>query len=63
MKTHIRLVRTVARASLACAWCRYPLIAYDAVYSPTVDGVALARYCSSRCAEWNTTAALEVAYQ
>jgi hypothetical protein len=61
--TFIRLNRTVARTSTSCGRCAYPIEPYQSQYAPTVGGVALALYCSERCASRSTRARLEVSYE
>jgi hypothetical protein len=63
MAPFIRLSRVVNRAPFNCRWCSYPVVEYQSRYSPSIGGVALADYCSPRCAESNTAARLEVAYE
>jgi hypothetical protein len=62
MMPHIRLVRTVARAETRCCWCPWVIAPLSSVYSPTIGGVALGRYCSHDHAERSVTAPVELAY-
>lgn len=61
--TFIRLNRHVAREHSACHRCAYPIAVYSSAYEPTIGGVALARFCSERCASYTTRAELRVSYE
>lgn len=60
--TFTRVVRHVARTETLCNWCPYPIFPYQPAYSPTVGDVALATYCSERCAGRKTRGRIEVVY-
>ena len=62
MKSYIRLNRSVMRGSTTCFDCNYPIVDYDELYRPTVDGVALFDACSERCSKRRITGEMVVAY-
>lgn len=62
-KAFIPLHREVMRTDGACSYCRYPMVAYDAVYIARIQGVSIGiETCSLRCGERSSRVAMEVRY-
>lgn len=56
------LCRSVCRFPVNCGVCAYPIDYPAPLFSPTVGGVALGRYCTRKHAELTQGARMELVY-